>query len=267
VSFLDFVDHARRHGLQYLCEAELPVPSDPCYNAEIQAEFEKIARGDDLKKEQLLDYARMRAYRETLLCRQKHSVSREIAAEQLRRLSLASQAMAEPGQTEGATAFVLPGGARMESNHRGVTALLRELIAAWPHAVAFRDLEPLLTDTELGLEAGGGAMLIRLMIAKMIELRAWSPPLAKRIDERPRISACSRQEAELRGRSATLLHTTAMFEDPKARCLIRLLDGARDRNSLLAEMSREFPDEPPEGLAAGIERGLGFFHRAGMLES
>lgn len=266
VSFLDFVHHAGRHGLQYLCEAEIPPPGDPCYKGEIHAELERMAQGDELKKEQLLDYARMRGFRETLLCRGSQTVRREFAVEQLRRLSLASQAVVETGQAAGAMAFVLPGGARMESNHGGVTALLRALSAAWPRAVAFRDLEPLLTGTGLGLEEGGGAMLIRLLIAKMIELRAWSPPLAGEIGERPRASACSRQEIELRGRATTLLHTTAMFEDAKARCMLRLMDGTRDRNSLVAAMSREFPDEEPGEIAAGIERGLPFFARAGMLE-
>ncbi len=265
--FLDFVHHARRHGLQYLCESGLPGPNDPCYREPVQKALEEMAEGDLLKLEQLLDCLRMRGYRETLLCRAERAVRRDFPVEQLRRLSIASPAAAEPGKAPGATAFVLPGGIRMESNHPGVTALLRELADAWPHAIAVSKLEPRLAEAGLGLEQDGAAWLIRLAIAKMIELRAWSPPLAHGITERPRASACSRQEGAMRGRATTLLHTTAVFEDAKARHLLGLLDGTRDRSDLITAMSREFPDEPPAELAEGIERGLGFFQAAGMLES
>jgi SAM-dependent methyltransferase len=34
VHFVEFVEHARSHGLQYLSEAVLPPPTDPCYRSE-----------------------------------------------------------------------------------------------------------------------------------------------------------------------------------------------------------------------------------------
>lgn len=267
VRFLDFAEHAQRHGLRYLCEAELPVPSDPCYRPDLQPVLEQLAGGDELKKEQLLDSMRVRGFRETLLCRAERTVRWDFDVGQLRNLSLASVAMAEPGEKPGATAFALPSGARMESNHGGVMALLQTLSEAWPHAVAVEELAVDLADAGLPLDGDGAAWLIRLAIGKMIELRAWSPPLAHEIGERPKASACSRQEGMSRGRATTLLHTTAAFEDAKIQHLLGLLDGTRDRSELVAAMSAEFPDEAESELVEGIERGLGFFQRAGMLES
>ncbi len=266
VRFLDFAEHARRHGLQYLCEAEMPVPSDPCYRQEIQPVLEQLSGGDELKKEQLLDYMRMRGFRETLLCRAERTVQREFDLGGLRRLSLASAATPEGGEKSGATAFVLPGGARMESNHGGVSALLQTLCEAWPHAVAAEELAAGLADAGLPLDGDGAAWLIRLVIGKMIELRAWSPPLAHVVAERPRASACCRLEGAARGRATTLLHTTGAFENAKIQHLLSLLDGTRDRAALAAAMRAKFPDAPAAEVAEGVERGLGFFQRAGMLE-
>lgn len=266
VRFLDFVSHAGRHGLQYLCGAELPGPGDPCYRSEIQPALAAAARGDELRQEQLLDYVRMRGYRETLLCRAERTVVRQFAPRQFRRLSLASAATAEPGKSPGAVAFALPGGPRMESNHRGVTALLLALSSAWPHALPLAALEPQLAEAGLALEGDGAAWLFRLAIARMIELRAWSPPLAQGIADRPRASACSRQEARANARATTLLHTTGAFDDARIRHLLSLLDGTRDRSALLAQMSAEFPGTPREELEAGIASGLQLFLRAGVLE-
>ena len=46
VSFTEFVEHARRHGLQYLSEAVLPPMNDPCYRAEMRAAVESAVGGD-----------------------------------------------------------------------------------------------------------------------------------------------------------------------------------------------------------------------------
>jgi len=267
VRLLDFAAHARRHGLQYLCEAEIPPPNDPCYKPEIQPVLDRMAGGDELKKEQLLDYLRVRGFRETLLCRAERTVRPNFDVTRLRRLSIASPATAEPGEKPGDIVFALPGTGRMESNHGGVTALLRTLSAAWPHALSLDELAPQLAASGLPLEGAGAAWLIRLVIAKMVELRAWNPPLARSVGDKPKASACCRIEGAARGRATTLLHTTAAFEDAKVQHLLWLLDGTRDRGELVAAMSAKFPGEPPEALAEGVERGVGFFHKAGMLEA
>jgi SAM-dependent methyltransferase len=63
VSFTEFVEHARRHGLQYLSEAVLPPMNDPCYRAEMRAAVESAVGGDIVKQEQMLDFMRARMFR------------------------------------------------------------------------------------------------------------------------------------------------------------------------------------------------------------
>jgi ubiquinone/menaquinone biosynthesis C-methylase UbiE len=267
VYFIEFADHARRHGLQYLGEAELPPPPDPCYKAEIRSAMESTVGGDVLRQEQCLDFLRMRNYRETLLCRSDRVLRRDFPAEHFRKLLFASQAVPTPNEASGTTAFVLPGGIRMESNHPGLTVLITELQKVWPAARNFEEIEPRLEGTGLALDAQGAGLLIRLAVAKMIELRTWRAPMVQTIPERPRASICSRQEARMGTLATSLLHLMISLEDGKVRCLLRLLDGTRDRNSLLRALKAEFPAIAEEEMEAGLDGSLRFFHAAGILEA
>jgi hypothetical protein len=267
VHFIEFVEHARKHGLEFLSEAALPPPPDPTYSSEIRSALEKAVGDDFLLQEQLLDFLRIRMYRETLLCREGSGVRRDFPAESFHRLLLASQTTAADGGAPGATAFVLPGGIRMESNHPGVRALLVELGKAWPRALSFEEIEPHLAGTGFTFDAQGVALIFRLAVAKMIEFRGWNPPLARSIPERPKASRVSRQEAQTRDTATSLLHLSVSLEDPKVRCLLKLLDGTRTRVELLRAMAAEMPESPISELEEGLEAALRNFFLAGILEA
>jgi SAM-dependent methyltransferase len=267
VQFSEFAEHAHKHGLQYLCEAVLPGPNDPCYRADLRFALERVAGDDFLRREQMLDFVRMRAYRQTLLCRAECAVRRDFPAECLRRLMLASPAWSAPGEKPGAKIFTLPNGGRVETNHAAVLALLGALESAWPRALRFDELEPRLAEAGFALDAEGVALLMRLAVAKMIEFHAWSAPVAAEIAARPKASACSRQEARTRAQVATLLHGTFGFDDPLIRSFLQLLDGTRDWKALFEAMQAEFPAVAEKELKDGIEIGLGQLYRAGLLEA
>jgi SAM-dependent methyltransferase len=267
VSFVDFMEHARKHGLQYLSEAVLPPPTDPCYQSGMRSAIEGAAGGDILKEEQMLDFMRMRGYRETLLCRADRLVRRDFPVERLRRLLLASPVRSAPGEAPGAKIFILPDGSKMESNHAGAIALLEALEAAWPRALSFDEIEGLIAETGFALDGDGTTLLMRLVVAKMVELHAWRAPVAGGISTRPRASACARQEARSGAYATTLLHGKVALDDPVVRGFLKLLDGTRDRRALLDAMKAEFPTMAEEELAEGIEPGLNFLFRAGLLEA
>jgi SAM-dependent methyltransferase len=267
VYFTAFVEHAHRHGLQYLSDAELPPPPDPCYRLDLQSEIESAAGEDFLRREQALDFFRMRMFRETLLCNADRKLRREIAPDQLRRMLFASQVTSKRSEETGALVFQLPSGIKMESNHPAANALLSQLEKVWPGAIAFDELEPRLAEVGFVLDDAGAALLTRLAISKMIELRTWKAPVAAGISDRPRATACSRLEGRTRRQATTLLHLTINLEDPKVRFFHQLLDGTRTRSLLIEAMKAEFPETPAEELAAGIEPGLRMFHIAGALEA
>jgi SAM-dependent methyltransferase len=265
--FTEFVEHARQHGLQYLSEAALPPPDDVGHKPDFQRAIENAVGGDVLKQEQMMDFARMRVFRETLLCRAECVVRRDFPAEHLRRLLVASQSSSAPGQAVGAKFFSTPTGIKVETNHTGVIALMEMLEEAWPHALPLEELEPRLAEAGLVLDTEGAALLMQLAVARLIVFHAWKAPLAEGVSARPRASAISRQEAGLRPYATTLMHATSNLSDPVLRSLLLLLDGTRDRNALQEAMQAAHPELAGAELEKQIERALGVFYQAALLEA
>ncbi len=267
VHFTEFAEHARKHGLQYLSEATLPPMNDPWFRSEVRSALAGAAGDDILKQEQMLDFMRVRMFRKTLLCRAERLVRRDYPAEQLRRLLLASQATSAPAETPGAKIFTLPDGVSMESNHAAAIALLEGLESKWPRPASLEELESRLAGTGFLLDEEGVTLLMRLVVARFVEIHAWSAPVAGEVSMFPRASACARQEARTRSFATTLLHGTLRLDDALVVSLLILLDGTRDRRSLLDAMKGEFPEMEEERLKSGIESSLKHFLGIGMLEA
>lgn len=265
--FTDFVAHARQHGMEYVCDAEIRPAADACYRADLQQAFEEISGGDFIQKEQIFDFCRMRPFRETLLCKAGRPVRHEYSVDCFSSLLLASPATSKPGEKPGAKLFELPSGASMETNHPAVVWLLERLGEAWPRALSVRELLPSLEQRGVHLDPAGGLLLIRLVISKMIELHAWNAPVAAGISERPRASAFTRLAARLGIPGATLLHATMAFDDPKVRSLVMKLDGTRTRSELVQAMCEEFPDMQPAEIEARLDPNLRLIYLAGALEA
>jgi len=155
----------------------------------------------------------------------------------------------------------------MESNHPVANALLNELQKAWPRALAYDELAPRLAETGFVLDAAGAALLMKLAISKMIELRMWRAPVAAAISERPRASAYSRCEGKTGQRATTLLHLTIKLDDAHLKKFLQLLDGTRTRNELLDAMKVAFPEMPVKELEEGIDLSLRNLYLAGVLEA
>jgi SAM-dependent methyltransferase len=263
VYFSDFARHAESHRLQYVCEALLPMPSDPYYKFEARSMAEKAAPGDPIAQEQLLDFARARQYRETLLCKDGLAVRRDLAPEYFRKLLLGSPAEISPCKTPGAMVFEPMEGVRIETDHPVVCTLVPELARAWPRCIAYEELEPKLAAAGFTLNEEGAALLMRLALTRMVTFDAWQAPIAAALSERSQASACARDEARRGTQATTLLHAVVDLTDPFWRELLQLLDGTRDRVALEEALRRQFPSEE---IDEKLEKTLEFFRRAGMLE-
>jgi hypothetical protein len=267
VHFFEFAEHAARHGLQYLSEATMPPPNDPCYRGDLQQQLQHDAAGDPIAREQILDFLRLRMFRETLLCHREVNIARDMPVSQFRKLRFSSPTVSSPGESEGSRKFTLPGGISIETSHAGVVTAMEQLIAAWPRTLGFDQIEPALAANGLSLEAAGASTLLRLAISRMAELHTWSPPVALEIGERPRATATSRQEARRQPFATTLLHSTMQLEDAVARTFLQLLDGTRDRAALTEEMRVSFPELPADQIAGGMDDHLDLLYRAAVLEA
>jgi SAM-dependent methyltransferase len=265
VWFSAFIRHARSHGLDFLTESELPVPSDPCFRPDLLARVKEVAGDDPIAQEDMLDFSRMRMYRETLLVRAGQPVQRELQAARLRQLRFASSAVSAPGDSPGQQLFALQGGVRVASDQPPAIAVMERLIDAWPCTLSYDETCRALAQGGLPPGADPARLLLQMAIARMIELHAWQPKLANRLSERPRIPESCRLEAAQRPYTANLWHGTVQLDDPVVRKLLLLADGTRTRDELLGSLAREFPEVSPAELESGLEENLERFRRAALL--
>ena len=153
----------------------------------------------------------------------------------------------------------------MGTQHPGMVVLVDALMAAWPRSLAMEEVERLLARHGFALDAAVMTQLFRLVVARLIQLRAWEPPLSDGVGERPRALTTSREDAVERTRAATLIHTVLDLKDPLVRQLLMLLDGTRDRAALLRELHTNNPEIAVEALEGGIEPTLQVLYRGCVL--
>jgi SAM-dependent methyltransferase len=233
VLFVDFADHAARHGLRFLAEADV---------------FEMDAgvlppglAADPTEREQYLDFFKGRMFRQTLLCHadaELHDAGLDVV-----RGMLAATPARATGETEGRTEFRGPLGATLTTDHEAVKAALVRLGEAWPAPVPVADL---------GDDPTVAEMLRRAYAANLVHLHVWAPALATTPSERPAASALARLQVAAGTRVTTLRHTSVEVADELGRRLIGLLDGTRDRPALLRELGR--PADELERSLAGLGR-------------
>ena len=80
VYFHEFIAHAGRHRLQFLCEAELVAMA---YGGLTPAAKRVLDALDPLAREQYLDFAKCRRFRQTLLCHEGVAIERQLGPEKI----------------------------------------------------------------------------------------------------------------------------------------------------------------------------------------
>lgn len=266
VSVAQLAAHARQHGLAYLCEAELPTPLDPGMRPDLIEAVAEFAGDDTVQQEYVLDFLRVRGFRQTLLVRSGVPVQAKFTTAAMPRMRFSSLATATASSRPDARTYQLERGAEVNIDQPPVVALLDRLIAAAPRALDYAEVSETLTGRGLLPEQVPG-LLLQMAIARLIELHLWEAPVAASLSERPRASACSRQEAQTRAHVANLWHKTVDLNDPTVRALFSLLDGTRTRADLLAAIQAQFPAMDAAALQDRIEPNLETFLRAALLEA
>jgi hypothetical protein len=174
VWFRDFAAHAARHGLQYLGEAGSG-PRDPAAD------------------EQYSDFVRMRAFRQSLLCREEARLNRDVTPDRLSRFLFSA------------------GGDAVDP----VTAALRD---AYPLPVPFDELvpyDPDLTNTLFALWRRGA-----------VDLHVFDFPCEETVTQRPRATKLARYQAASSPFVTSVCHHLVELDDDD-RELILKLDGRR----------------------------------------
>ncbi|MEO5675957.1 MAG: class I SAM-dependent methyltransferase [Usitatibacter sp.] len=231
--FHEFVEHAENHRLQFLCEAELVATSYVGLTAEVRQVMDAL---DPLAREQYLDFAKCRRFRQTLLCRDDVAIERRIGPEKIGGFRVLSRRRGLAGES-----------AAVESPQREEAlprAILDALDAAAPRALSVDDLAAQIPGSD---RAYLRQLCLAAAQAGAIQLHLHAPDLATTLGPRPMASAVARAQGE-HGKSVTnLRHAIVDLDDEVVRRMLPLLDGTRD----IAAIARAL-GEPPDAIEARL---------------
>lgn len=245
----EFVEAAKGHGLQYLCDARFS--RDAVHDLGLDS-------GNWLAERQYADFVTGRKFRSSLLCHRESVIDRTIRPERVLNLLAASPAEPGPEQSDGTQAFKLADQKSLSTNHPVAKRVLTELSRMWPawRPVSELPLEPLAPDAAV-------ALLLRLYEARALELRVRPPRLVAAVTERPVASRLARLQLASGLTAVTnQRHVTVMLTDDLSRQFLQLLDGSRDRAAVLRDLTgRADTGEPlpawhANGPASRVELAL-----------
>lgn len=237
--FHEFAAQAATHGLQYLAEADLATMFAHNFAPDVAKTLLRIAP-DIVRSEQIMDFLRNRTFRQTLLCRQDVTLTRNLQAHVLQGLALASPLRAEnpssalDDSTE--VGYSTPNGAQLRTPVPAVKAALQILAQQWPQPLRYDDV---LTQSGTRLQRplqqqeqqAVSDYLLRMLAAGALEMWSSPPAYAMEVSARPKVTPLVREQAS-RGLPVANQRHENVGLDAVARELLPLLDGEHDHNAL-----------------------------------
>ena len=253
IYFREFAAHAGRHGLEFVSEAQLRV-SGPVGVAPSMLRL--FAGLDRLEREQYLDFAHLRRFRQSLLCRTASTTGFRLAPERLASMRVAAstallRAAADGKPLLGSGQPDAPTGAEAQA----LRALFEWLVAIAPQTASLAEIEERLLWPPTAVGAASPRSLEALIADACLNgslmLQLHRPALVALAGERPAASVVSRWQAGRGVRVTNLWHETIQVHDQIALRLLTLLDGSRTRTEIAAAMADILP---ASGAAAREQR-------------
>jgi methyltransferase-like protein/SAM-dependent methyltransferase len=297
VHFSEFMAEAERYGLQYLCESELqsmfPEPLGEQAVALVDS-FEDL-----IAQEQMMDFLRLRTFRQTLLCRAEIELERELDLALF--AGFAYYALLEPREPPDfnqprSQPYASPEGQLCYVEHPLTKAALAVLAEAYPDALGFETLaEAAATRCRAAGAATAGTPpspplaasererllgeLTGLYFRQFVGISERPRAFDRALSERPCASRLARVYAAAGLGHVPVLWHMPMTLDAFAMRLLACLDGTRRREELVNLLTDEIaagrlvlevpvPSQAAalrEAVADNVERLLASFARHGLL--
>jgi len=254
VYFYQFMEHAQRHELQFLGEADFSEMHTGGLTPQAKEVLDKIP-DDIILREQYLDFMRGRVFRKTLLCHQDVPLDHTGKSVPVRSYYVSSQARPSspaPNLSPGAKeTFTRETGAELTTADPLARALLWYLIEEQPQRIPF---EKLVSEVETRARQKLGFVpqpdqdiaselkdfVLLTYSAGLLDLHVHVPPFTTQVSERPVASPLARLEARDGDVVTTLHHRSLRLGDSVQRGLVMLMDGTRDHDALRRDLLRLF---------------------------
>jgi SAM-dependent methyltransferase len=284
------VEHAGRHGLQYLSDAEFARRNLAGYPEEIRAALQRFPDDEFMARDQYQDFVDGHGFRRTLLCHSGGSLQRKLDMDFVRRFFLLGTTDPAHGDfcltDESDMEFRTQEGSTLRVSHPLLKSAYLCLGRAWPRALSFDELleeasarlgpacfEPGEAEVPILLEA-----MYVLACSGEVSFLISRPVLTRSISDRPLASLLARKQSEGDTLLTNLLHQSVRLEDEKACRILQLLDGTRTFGELVTEICRhrsldgsvaEDPSQAadPEAVSANLGRFLNTASKLGLLVS
>jgi hypothetical protein len=216
---------------------------------------------DRLTREQYLDFAHFRRYRQTLLTRADSATGFALSPQRVSGMHVSASTALIRAAAEGE----LAGGDARDT----LRALQQWLLERSPGAAAVDDARTWLR--ERGERQAGipsrpiEELLVEAFAAGLAELHVAPPRLSTTVRERPVASPLARWQATRRDHVTNLRHESVRIGDATARRVLTLLDGSRDRGALVEALGSALAGEDRRALAGRIDQYLQAFARLALL--
>ena len=258
--FRDVATHAARFGLRYLAEADLHSMSSVALPPDTRRFISALDAGS---REQYLDFARLRRFRQSLLCRVGAPTDPAPLAERIAPMHVsADRALVQASASGKLDAIV----GQLDPSGGGsgpIRALFDTLAQQAPAALPVASLRDRFAGQ--GLPKAFESLIADACVSNLVILHVHPPGVVSIPGERPRAGALPRHEAATREMLTSLLHTRVRIPDANARRLLTLLDGTRDRAALVAEINGPAFAYQRDAATTYVERALAQFARLGLL--
>lgn len=252
VYFHEFAAHARRHGLQYLGEAE---PHEMFDLADSLQGLDPPA-DDIVEREQYLDFLKARRFRRTLLCRREIPLRREVGSAAMDTFLFSSLPFSIADGV-----ITNQHGSRITIVDNAVERVMRALGDAQPLPVEFEELV-----AYAGARESLREILYGLMLGGMVNLHVYDFPCEETVTARPAASRLVRHEAVYGPQVTSACHTPVKL-DEVARHLVCLMDGTRDLETIAQDLAAIEGAPPVEEIRRVLPGSLEWLARMALLEA
>jgi len=243
VYFLQFIQHAAQHGLNYVTDIEFRNYLMSFFPSQVVEALEELFQEDFLRQEQYMDFFYNRTLRRNLLCHQDLVVNRELHWEFLTECYLAAFLQTSE---DNPNAFKTLTGETIPVTHPLIEMAILYLSKIYPQPVLFEELFkyacqqiPSIHHPDLAkLRETFARELLHLYCLEAIELNIHPPAFTTTLSTYPEASPLARWQAAQGLQPLINLRCEFIQLNPFCVALLPYLNGQNDKAALLTILTR-----------------------------